>query len=472
MNRTLRVPVVAALLALAFFTVASARRNASAAAGASGNGTPIVVGDSTDVSYAARDAAEMDVACVNCAPSLSYIVPERNTVRVFARLVANDTLTRSVCFSERGNEARHSARRCVSLKAVAPAAAQYSVPLAIREAEVTSLHPIAMETYDGTGQSAHPDFQRINVAWSPHKCWMVFTPYAGSQREVENPSLASSPDCEHWIPAAGVKAPLVAKPENGFNSDPDLMYDAAHGCLGVMFRRVTDVNSVLLTHSCNGTTWSEPRELFSVPNHGAISPTVTVGPDGLNRVWYVASGPNGCGMQDNRVIMRTGSSSGPLERVAFGDEIATDLAQPDWVIWHIKVRYIPEKREYWAMYAAYSKDDNGGCLNDDLFFATSGDGLHWKTYPVPILNHLDSRFNFESLYRASFIYEASTDRLRTIVSARDSVWGQFGVVHDYKALRSALDSSLKLAGGSLDAPRGMVRRPAESRVRIVVNASP
>jgi hypothetical protein len=115
---------------------------------------------------------------------------------------------------------------------------------------------------------------------------------------------------------------------------------------------------------------------------------------------------------------------------------------------------------------------NGGCLSDDLFYATSPDGLRWQTYPVPILDHRDQRFHFWSLYRASFVYEAATDRMRTILSARDTVWGEFGVVHDYPALRRALDLSLTLAPAGLVASPNLVRSPEASMRRIILNARP
>ena len=91
---------------------------------------------------------------------------------------------------------------------------------------------------------------------------------------------------------------------------------------------------------------------------------------------------------------------------------------------------------------------------------------------MPILDHLDNRFQFKSLYRASFVYESSTDRLRTIVSAKDTAWGMLSVVHDYAALRRALDASRTAAAASLVASRDLVRGPAPSGQRIVLNARP
>jgi hypothetical protein len=432
----------------------------------------IPVGDSAEFRYDSSSTSALDVECVNCAPGASTLRLASNEIRVYANKASSDAVNRDVCFTVRDANDQRS-RTCIPLEITPAPPPVYSVPQAIRESEFVALHLIPLETYDKTGQSSHPDFLRISVPWSTHTCWLVFTPYAGEQIERENPSLVSGTDCEHFVPARGVKAPLVDKPADGYNSDPELLYDAARGCLGVMFRTVTTANNVLITKSCDGAAWSEPRVLFSVPNHGAISPTITAGPDGAMRVWYVAAGAQGCGAVDNVVKLRVGSSaSTPLERLSFGDEIPTDLAQPDWVIWHIKVRYIPEKKEYWAMYAAFPKAQVGGCLNNDLFFAISSDGVHWRTFPVPMLDHLDSRFRFVSLYRASFDYDGAADRIRTIVSAKDTVWGEYGVSHDYTALKHALDTARTLPGASLVAGANVVRVVPRQVHRIRLNSRP
>jgi len=349
--------------------------------------------------------------------------------------------------------------------------AMYSVPAAIRASEVVPLHTIPVATYDHTGQSTHPDFMRITANWAGGACYLVYTPYFGSNGFLENPSLATSPDCENWTPAAGVKAPLIDKPADGYNSDPELMYDAPRGCIGVVFRQVIKQNIVNLSSSCDGKTWSVARALFTAPNHSAVSPTVTLGPDGYNRVWYVDAGTKGCTSQTNVVKMRAATTdTATLDSMQFGPEVQVDLAQPNYVIWHMKVRYVPALNKYIAMYAAFPMTTGiGDCTNDDLFIATSADGVHWQTYPTPVLNHLDKRFNFTSLYRASFQYDAASDHLRTIVSALESSnWGQYGVVHKYGALVNALNASTTVAAAQLIPSPKLVRKPDVGVVKKVI----
>lgn len=425
---------------------------------------PLILGDSVDISYDSTDTRTIDVSCQNCIPSGHTARTGPNTIRFYAQQVASDTLHRAVCFTVHGFDGRYSKAQCVGVAVVGGGVALYSVPQAIRNAELVPLHLLPVATYDGTGQSTHPDFQRITTAWSAGTCWMAYTPYANSNGLLENPSLATSPDCEHWTPAAGVRAPLVDKPVDGYNSDPELMYDAAGGCLGVVFRQVYSQNNILMTRSCDGKTWNAPRLLFSAPNHRAVSPTVSSGPDGVSRAWYVDAGSTGCSSTNNVVKMRVATSITSLDSVQFGPEVTTDLAQPGYVIWHMKVRYVPEKKTYIAMYVAFPQTTGVGvCTDDDLFVATSADGIHWHPFAAPVLNHLDKRFDFVTLYRASFTYSSNTDRLRVIVSGLEKDWGQYGVVYDFSALTGALNSSYTVTAAQL-IPSPSLTRKAPARV--------
>jgi hypothetical protein len=430
---------------------------------------PVQVGDSIDVSYDSTNTQKIDVACSNCGAFASLARVSANTVRLTAKIVPTDTLRRGICFIVHGLDGRYQ-QQCVGVAIMPQQTAMYSVPTAIRAAEVVRLHSVPLTTLDSTGQSTHPDFMRIPAPWSGGACWLSFTPYFGSNGAIENPTLATSSDCEHWAPAPGVAAPIVAKPANGYNSDPELLYDAKRACLGVVFRQVTSVNTINITYTCDGTTFAPARALFTAPNHSAVSPTVTAGADGVNRIFYVDAGAAGCTTESSVVKMRQATSdTAALGGVQFGAEAATDLAQPGYVIWHIKIRYVPALKQYVAMYAAFPHTTGiGDCTNDDLFIATSADGTHWKSFSAPVLDHLDRRFKFTSLYRASFQYDAATDHLHTIVSALSgSAWGQFGVAHNFSALIGALNASTTVAASQL-VPSPMLVRKAEIGVKNVI----
>jgi hypothetical protein len=116
---------------------------------------------------------------------------------------------------------------------------------------------------------------------------------------------------------------------------------------------------------------------------------------------------------------------------------------------------------YLAMYAAFPQTSfgPGNCATNDLFIATSADGLHWQSYPVPIINKLDRRFNFVTLYRSSFNYNPVTDRLKTIASGLEDDWGQYSVVYNFTALMTALNSSTTATAQQLRPSRKLVRKP-------------
>src|ERR1035437_696191 len=437
---------------------------------------PVDVGDSVDASYDSTFTLKIDVACSHCdtLATLKRVGP--NTLRLVAKAVPADAVPRGICFTVHGLDGRYTQQECVTVSILSAQLALYSVPMAIRTAEVVPLHTVPVATYDGSGQSNHPDFMRVSAPWAAGACWLSYTPYYKSNGILENPSLATSPDCEHWAPAAGVPAPLVAKPVDAYNSDPELVYDAQRGCLGVVFRQVSQQNVIFITGTCDGKTFSAPRQLFAAPNHNAVSPSVTPGPDGFNRIWYVSTGQVGCTSQTNVVKMRTATSSpAGLDSIQFGAEVPTDLAQYGYVIWHLKVRYVPALKLYVAMYAAFPFTTGvGNCMNDDLFMATSLDGLHWQTFPAPILDHLDKRFKFTSLYRASFQYTAGNDQLRTIVSALDVAgnWGEYGVVHNYTVLTTALNSSWTVSAAQLVPSSRLVRKADAVTAKVIMEDRP
>jgi hypothetical protein len=436
---------------------------------------PVGVGDSVDVTYDSTDTHTIDVACQNCGLNAAIARVGTNTIRFFAQVVPTDTLHRGICFTVHGMDGHFARQQCVNVHVMGAQGTLYSVPQAIRNAEVVALHTIPVATYDGTGQSTHPDFMRVGASWSGGACWLAYTPYAGSNGALENPSLATSPDCEHWTPAAGVKAPLIDKPANGYNSDPELVYDATGGCLGVVYRQVFNTNDILMSTSCDGRTFSAPRLLFSAPDHSAVSPTIAAGPDGVDRAWVVDAGPSGCSSQTNVVRMRVAAptSSSSLDSMQFGAPVLTDLTQPGYVIWHIKIRYIAQKSMYLAMYAAFPMTTGfGNCANDNLFLATSADGLHWNTFAAPMLDQMDRRFNFTTLYRASFSYNATTDNLRTIASGLEMNWGQYGVVHNFTALMAALNASNTATAAQLTPSFKLVHQHDPGRKRVIIEDEP
>jgi hypothetical protein len=266
--------------------------------------------------------------------------------------------------------------------------------------------------------------------WRGSRYWLAMTPYPGSDYKLENPSLLVSDDGVRLGVPDGLVNPVVSrqgKPSD-YNSDPDLVYEASTDRL-VMFYRFVEkrTNSVRVVSTRDGRTWQQERQAFWSHGHTAVSPTVTA-PRENGRVpakmWYVDAGKGGCHTTGSRVLKRIAlDTTGRVAGVRWSEPTVTDLVQPGYVVWHLKVRYVPSKGEYWALYAAFPKNQVG-CDTDDLFFARSVDGVHWESFPEPLLRHEDRAWTAAAVYRSTFLYDPASDELRVWLSARggDAKW--------------------------------------------------
>lgn len=280
---------------------------------------------------------------------------------------------------------------------------------------------LTVPTYDGSGQAVEPDVLHFAAPWHGWTYWMVMAPYPGGNGHMENPSILVSQDGHRWVVPPGVTNPLVEPPIDGINSDPALLYDQATDRLAITYREVSGgLNHIKGISSSDGITWSSPRTLFRVPQHGAVGQALTMS-DGVHPVaWYVNSGPEGCAARSSQVERRVGTGPaavGPsASHIDWSAPQAVTLTQPGFVIWHLDVVYIAERHEYWAVYPAYRPAD--GCGKCELFFARSPDGKVWTTYPGPFLRRSFSNWSEASLYRASALFAPSSDQLTVWLSAR------------------------------------------------------
>ena len=119
---------------------------------------PVDVGDSINVSYDSTDTQKIDVVCSNCDTYATMTRVGPNTIGLTAKAVTRDTTRRGVCFTVHGLDGRYTNQQCVTVNIMPPQTALYSVPSAIRAAEVVPLHTIPVATYDKMNQSNHPDF--------------------------------------------------------------------------------------------------------------------------------------------------------------------------------------------------------------------------------------------------------------------------------------------------------------------------
>jgi hypothetical protein len=313
---------------------------------------------------------------------------------------------------------------------------------------VFSVEPTMMDipTYDGTGQAVHPDVVLFDDAWHGAKYWLTMTPYAQSNQAVENPSILRSDDGIHVSVPAGLKNPIVPAPRNGgdYNSDPELLWEPQTRRL-VLFDRFVEkkTNTLYVLTSRDGVTWSRARSPFWVHDHQAVSPTVAPREGAAAKMWMVNAGKAGCNAKSTRVEMRTASDKeGRFVETAWSNPVPVDLSIAGYTIWHIKARWVPEKSEYWMLISAYP-NNHDGCKTDDLFFARSNDGLHWRTYTTPVLRHEDREWTAAAVYRSTFLYDAASDQMSLWISARgsDGAWRMGYARARYASLLDALENN-------------------------------
>jgi hypothetical protein len=266
--------------------------------------------------------------------------------------------------------------------------------------EVIPLHALSLTTYDGSGQAVHPDVALPPFAGGGGDARLMITPYPWGNANMENPSLFVGNGRDAWTPPAGLENPVV-RPENGYLSDPDMLWVEDQREFRLYYRHVHTENTVLLLRSADGVRWDAPRVVVTAPNHRAVSPTVVQRSPNEWLMWTVNSGPGGCTASSTTMELRRSSDG-----ITWSAPSAVSISHPSVFPWHIDVQWIPRLREYWAM---YNGKVSGSCTTDALYLATSPDGVTWKTYPSPVVRRGAIPELEDIVYRASFAYDAERD---------------------------------------------------------------
>ena len=264
---------------------------------------------------------------------------------------------------------------------------------------VTNVHALSLVTYEGSGQAVHPDFVRLPSTWSGDPFRLVATPYPGGNATYENPSLYTGSNGTDWAVPDGVINPLEKSSGGGYLSDPDMLYDPDANELRIYYRRVTNENEIWLIRSSDGVVWSAPVLTVHASNHLIVSPTIVRRSATQWLMWSVNAGTIGCGSPSTTVELRTS-----VDGENWSNPQTVSLHDPDGFAWHIDVEWIPSRNEYWAVYPMKGA---GGCTTDRLRFATSADGVHWTSYPSPVLLRGATDELRDIVYRSTVDFDAS-----------------------------------------------------------------
>jgi len=262
------------------------------------------------------------------------------------------------------------------------------------------LRAIDLATYDGSGQVVHPDIAWPTPGNLDGRSRLAITPYPWGNSNFENPSIFLGGGLDTWTVPDGVANP-IAKPSTGYLSDPDILWVAEARELWLYYRRVGRGNEILVSNSPDGSQWSPPRVVLSVPNHQAVSPTVVHRSATDWLMWTVNAGDAGCTSSSTTVELRRSTDG-----LTWTPPRTVSLTQPGVFPWHLEVQWLPSRQEYWAL---YNGKVAGSCTTDALFLATSADGVSWKTYPAPILSRGAIPEFADIVYRATFSYDPQRD---------------------------------------------------------------
>jgi hypothetical protein len=270
--------------------------------------------------------------------------------------------------------------------------------------------------------AVHPDIACPSENWNAARCWLMYTPYLNSDNAYENPGFLSAENDTSWATPPGVLNPIVPYPGFGkYNSDPDHAFDPATRRLVQIYRVVADgYNNIMIMSTGDARLWTTPALAFRETNHDAVSPALVIGPDRTANIWYVRSGSEGCQSRTTNVQLRTArpDAKNSFDHAEWSAPSPVDMVIPSASVWHLDVAPLGDGKGYVALVAAYQ---NGwSCGNSDLWLATSLDGVHWRTYAIPILS-LSMKFaaqrNMATWYRGTLRYDATTDSLHLWPSA-------------------------------------------------------
>ena len=260
-------------------------------------------------------------------------------------------------------------------------------------------------TYDGSGQVVHPD-----VITKDGRFIMTITPYAYSDLDLENPSIYVSGDGINFQPPEGVTNPLVFNPPNGYNDDPDLVFDPKSGNYFIYYNetpRDYDKQYLDVLQSPDLVNWTH-RRLTEFRTKGSdpfiVSPAIVIS----NKTYFmfhveidtdaVRHSPNVCVRDPHKHQIRVMLSQDGINWDKHVDEgIAID-APADFNPWHMNI--VQGNGRYYMLVNGYR---SGFCDGHNLYLAVSDDLTHWHFIQQPIVAAGKEFYNSKIIYRSAAV---------------------------------------------------------------------
>jgi hypothetical protein len=266
------------------------------------------------------------------------------------------------------------------------------------------LLPLSLPTFEGSGQVVHPDVILLPHDWpnATARLAMAITPYPYGDARQEDPSIFFSEQGKTWTAPTETRNPVVRPADDGYLSDPALVFDNSADVLRMYYREVGNADNVIrFVATRDGVHWSTPRETIRVAAHRLLSPSVVRRSTNHWLMWSINAGARGCSSSYTNVNLRR-SNDGVHWSAPRRVQIDTRRGYP----WHIDVKWIGQLHEYWAL---YNLKPSGTCVTPAVYLATSNDGRRWKTYSRPVLERGAIPAFADIVYRSSFVYTKADD---------------------------------------------------------------
>lgn len=234
-------------------------------------------------------------------------------------------------------------------------------------------------TYDNANEAVHNKVLYFPEGLFGWKYWRCYTPFTRTNCKLENPSIAVSQDGYHWTTPAGLINPIenLETPEEGFNSDPHLLYNHTTQQLECWFRycKFNGGEYIFRKKSSDGVKWST-KELMQTSDHtyqSLVCPVVIYNENNQYQIWILTN--NDDSFKDGSYIKYYESIDG--KKWNFIRNIQVRI-EPDHMPWHFDI----EKSEklYHMVYSTRAIADYNN-LNY-IAYAYSSDN---KTYKSQVL---------------------------------------------------------------------------------------
>ncbi len=271
---------------------------------------------------------------------------------------------------------------------------------------------LRIPTYDGSFQAMHPDVIYFENGIDGHYFVMAFTPYPYSRTQYENPSIVVSDNGTDFYEESEGLNPLVSAPPNGYNNDPDILYDPNTDRFYLYYNETLrpDSQNIVILTSENRIKWERKSKIhydLKKAEPFVLSPAcIYIKPKYY--LFYVNAS------EKKRPIQYLVSYN-PLEWNPDSINSINYSFPMDLMPWHIDI--FGNKDNYYMLVSAPYP-------NTDLYLAKSSDLLNWEFHQEPIIDHVDTFFGpCDRVYRSTGIVSVNLLAVWFSFRSLDGTWG-------------------------------------------------